>query len=385
MIFITTFCKLLRRLIIVFGQLDILQPVYCEICRLNPTENWADSNDTITQLEKQLEQVCSVVPAAYQAICTYAVEQYLPTFVHQIEQEYPPLKCCQEVGLCSAAPAVVAPVAASAELCPICKAAVGFLKTKIGTFDVQAVKQQLDFACSFFKIADCQALVDKAAEIAENLQTEDAQTICSTVVDVCPKAAQVTFNPFKKFLEAKNSAYCPTCLRLTEYLEDVVVSDLAVKELEKIANEGCAKLGEFQSLCQKFVPLAVEELKNLLLKKLTPQKVCSTLKMCDAQEIALHAAAAASNELCLGCEYIISVADNWLIANNTQKSVKDTLDMVCNDFVPSPYKAQCVALVDQYAAELTQLFENKVFNPQTVCKAIGVCTASQQRAAIKMN
>lgn len=344
-------------------------------------------------LEKKLEQVCNVIPGQYSTLCTYAVEQYLPTFIHQVEQQYSPLVICQDVSLCSKqeAPKVVAPQPAAAELCPICKAAVGFLKSKISTVDVPTIKKQLEFACTFFQVEDCQQLVDKAADIAQAIQTEDANTICSSVVDVCPKE-QVTlkaqWNPFKKFLEAKNAKYCPTCLAITQYLENAITSDVAVAELIKIADLGCAKLGSLESLCTKFVPLAVDELKKFILEKVTPQKVCSTLKMCDAADKMSLAAPVISakvedSSMCLGCEYVIGVADNWLIANNTQQSVESTLDMVCNDFVPSVYKSQCVALVAQYTPQLIQLFEAKVFNPQTVCKAIGVCTSAKRQAINK--
>nr|AAK21659.1 naegleriapore B pore-forming peptide precursor [Naegleria fowleri] len=366
----------------------------CNMCQLLVTqvENWVESNDTIMTLEKKLEQVCSVIPGQYSALCTYAVEQYLPIFIHQVEKQFPALTICQDVHLCSSAQA--APVVQqqqAAELCPICKAAVGFLKTKINNVDVNAVKQQLEFACSFFQVPDCQQIVDKAAQIAQDLQTEDAQTICSTVVDVCPKQQVVTFNPFKKFLEAKDSKYCPTCLQITKYLEDLIVSDITVNEIIKLADAGCARLGALESLCKKFVPLAVDELKKLLLEKLPPQKVCSTLKMCDAAELLKLALApqAADGTMCLACEYVISVADNWLIANNTQQSVKNTLDKVCQEFVPSIYQSQCIALVNQYEAQLIQLFESKVFNPQTVCKAIGVCSSQKMNrikvSKIKMN
>lgn len=110
--------------------------------------------------------------------------------------------------------------------------------------------------------------------------------------------------------------------------------------------------------------------------------------MCDASDkMALAAPVVApqvqDSSMCLACEYVIGVADNWLIANNTQQSVESTLDMVCNDFVPSMYKSQCVALVNQYTPQLIQLFEAKVFNPQTVCKAIGVCTSAKRQAITK--
>ena len=346
-------------------------------------------------MEQKLEQVCNVIPGQYAALCDYAVEAYLPTFLHQVEKNYPALVICQDVRLCSSAqaPKVVAqPKQQVAELCPICKAAVGFLKTKINNVDVATVKRQLEFACTFFQVPDCQQLVDKAAEIAKDIQTEDATTICSTVVDVCPKEQQiVTFNPFERFLKAKDEKYCPTCMQITKYLEDLAISDITTNEVIKLADAGCDRLGGLSSLCKKFVPLAVDELKTYILEKLTPQKICSTLKMCSPSEIMqLAAPKAQDSSMCLACEYVISVADNWLIANNTQQSVQAVLDRVCTEFVPSVYQSQCIALVSQYEAELVQLFESKIFNPQTVCKAIGVCTSQKmqrisQTKQIKMN
>ncbi|KAL9652627.1 hypothetical protein ABK040_003930 [Willaertia magna] len=99
-------------------------------------------NETLQNLETQLEQVCTVVPAQYSAICKYVVDSYLPQFIHNVEQSFPPKKCCQIVGLCSDSaskqqqkPKVVAPVPPipvnNSPLCPLCKATVNFLKPQV--------------------------------------------------------------------------------------------------------------------------------------------------------------------------------------------------------------------------------------------------------------
>ncbi|KAL9645973.1 hypothetical protein ABK040_001080 [Willaertia magna] len=373
----------------------------CNVCQLvvSQVENWVESNETLQNLETQLEQVCTVVPAQYSAICKYVVDSYLPQFIHNVEQSFPPKKCCQIVGLCSDSaskqqqkPKVVAPVPPipvnNSTLCPLCKATVNFLKPQVENLDVAQVKQQLQFACSFFQVEGCQQIVDKAADILEALKDDDAQTICTKIVDVCPAnatavpqkvSAQLT--PYQRFLKAKDEKYCPTCVKIVQYLENLAVSDLTIHELENLADEGCEKLGSFSGLCKKFVPLAIEELKKLLLEKLTPEVVCSTVKMCTKQEIAKLAVQQAQLDLCSSCELVISVADNWLTSNQTEAQVTKVLDLVC-DYVPSGLQSQCLALVNQYEQQLVQLFIAEVFNPQTVCRAVGVC---QNKNQIKFN
>ncbi|KAF0977987.1 hypothetical protein FDP41_003309 [Naegleria fowleri] len=74
----------------------------CNVCQLivYEVELFIAQNESMTQLTHKLEEVCTTVPTAYQAICIYTVQQYLPTFIEEVEHELSPLVSCQEIGYC---------------------------------------------------------------------------------------------------------------------------------------------------------------------------------------------------------------------------------------------------------------------------------------------
>ena len=129
--------------------------------------------------------------------CDQLVLMQLPDVIDQIIAKEPADVVCKQVALCDNSTAIVPaafPPQVKSELCPVCKAAIGYLKetTKIQEIDVPTIQKQLDFACAFFqatfknaKLEQCKAIVDKAADIISVIQKDDAQTICGNIVKVC--------------------------------------------------------------------------------------------------------------------------------------------------------------------------------------------------------
>ncbi|KAJ3427530.1 saposin-related [Anaeramoeba flamelloides] len=63
-------------------------------------EDWLAEGKTIAEIEKLLENVCSLVPKTYQSICDGLIESYIPEIIKYLEQEAPPSTICGLVGLC---------------------------------------------------------------------------------------------------------------------------------------------------------------------------------------------------------------------------------------------------------------------------------------------
>lgn len=82
-----------------FVQIRLFSPAYFCV-KIASTELFIAQNESMTQLTHKLEEVCTTVPTAYQAICIYTVQQYLPTFIEEVEHELSPLVSCQEIGYC---------------------------------------------------------------------------------------------------------------------------------------------------------------------------------------------------------------------------------------------------------------------------------------------
>jgi len=74
----------------------------CNICQLvvYEVELWVTTNESLTVLTEKLQQVCTTVPQTYVAICQFTVQQYLPTFINEVEHDLSPLYSCQLIGYC---------------------------------------------------------------------------------------------------------------------------------------------------------------------------------------------------------------------------------------------------------------------------------------------
>lgn len=85
---------------------------------------------------------------------------------------------------------------------------------------------------------------------------------------------------------------------------------------------------------------------------------------------AVCAVAVNSTAECAICEFLVKEIEAQLAKNKTETEIIADLDKVCSHL--GAIKAECTAVVNQYAPQLIQLLLNKE-DPQTVCHQVGLC------------
>eukprot|EP01129_Flabellula_baltica_P005197 TRINITY_DN1860_c0_g1_i1.p1 TRINITY_DN1860_c0_g1~~TRINITY_DN1860_c0_g1_i1.p1 ORF type:complete len:198 (-),score=22.07 TRINITY_DN1860_c0_g1_i1:38-601(-) len=87
-----------------------------------------------------------------------------------------------------------------------------------------------------------------------------------------------------------------------------------------------------------------------------------------------------NNMLCMGCELIVSWVEDNDGVNATTQIVTDQLHKVCKT-LPSFLNQTCHSVIDQYGPLLVQYIVDK-YNPETVCKMVGLCDAPDASMAL---
>jgi saposin len=74
----------------------------CLICEylIEAIEQWVENNDTIEQIEQNLETLCALIPG-YQKQCDAIIETEIPTIVQWLEKNEDPQTVCQQIGFCN--------------------------------------------------------------------------------------------------------------------------------------------------------------------------------------------------------------------------------------------------------------------------------------------
>jgi len=74
----------------------------CQVCQLVVTyvEQLVSQNNTIAEIEQQVDAMCALLPSPINGACTSIVNQYLPQLVQWIISKEDPSTFCSSVGLC---------------------------------------------------------------------------------------------------------------------------------------------------------------------------------------------------------------------------------------------------------------------------------------------
>jgi saposin len=79
-----------------------------------------------------------------------------------------------------------------------------------------------------------------------------------------------------------------------------------------------------------------------------------------------------SDAECLLCEFAMNLLAKELKSNKTEPEIEALLRGVCNKRIPSKFKNQCNAFIDQYGPIIIELIVNEV-EPEKICVAISLC------------
>jgi len=96
--------QVLLILVTVFTFAISAQNVECDICEfaVHYIEGYLQENATLTEIETELEYICSYAPSTFQAQCDAFVVAEVPTLVAWIVTNENPQQACTAIGVCSA-------------------------------------------------------------------------------------------------------------------------------------------------------------------------------------------------------------------------------------------------------------------------------------------
>merc|ERR1719147_313131 len=78
--------------------------------------------------------------------------------------------------------------------------------------------------------------------------------------------------------------------------------------------------------------------------------------------------------LCIVCQTVMEVLDQYITEENTEQEVADALGQVCA-LLPEPLNLECQAMVQEYTDDIIELIVNQFLSPSQVCSKLGLCTA----------
>ena len=77
--------------------------------------------------------------------------------------------------------------------------------------------------------------------------------------------------------------------------------------------------------CSDFVDTYTPMIVQLLLEKVTPDRICEAIDLCSSSEVV----DAPEGTMCAACEWVMSMVENFLLENRTESEIIDFLGNVC--------------------------------------------------------
>jgi saposin len=343
----------------------------CSICEsiVGFVEAYVEQNQTVTQIEQQLDNVCQFT-GPYAQLCDNLVSQYVPQLIAYVEQDYTPQEACTDIGLCSSVSTgkLIAPKAGGQ--CSICESIVGFVEAYVEQNQtVMQIEQQLDNVCQF---------TGPYAQLCDNLVSQYVpQLIAYVEQDYTPEEACTDIglcsNIVAPALIAKMPSAggaCSICESIVGFVEAYVEQNQTVTQIEQQLDNICQFTGPYAQLCDNLVSQYVPQLIAYVEQDYTPEEACTDIGLCSAASLVV--AAPHAGGFCSICESIVGFVESYVAQNQTEMQIEQQLDQICN--FAGPYAQACDNLVENYVPQLIAYVEQD-YTPEEACTDIGVCSA----------
>jgi saposin len=397
----------------------------CPMCTLivSTVESYLTSNATEQQILAELNLLCGKLPTQYTQACINTADQWLSYIIYYVESNFPADKVCKLIGMCTSNQKAdmkqfaslvvkqlpsqqVAPVKAKDQnLCQICTLAMTILQQYLNNNSTDAqIKAALEQLCQ--KLPQqysgmCTMMVDTyepvlLSLIRQYISTHQLDQVCHDI-GVCSsmiqKPKQLTTAEAARLSANVNSEFCAPCVMAVTYAENQLNSSATRDLIKAELNNVCDQLpSQFSGICKILVAGKTDELIDAILAKLTPDEVCTAIKLCGAKRTQAIANPLAplmvankpkkleSGLLCPICTEIVAVADNYITSNSTLTQIKNVVEsVICTKF-PSSYQGICDAFIEEQAPYLISAFVRGYLSPDAVCNEIRACSAKTVRA-----
>ena len=297
------------------------------------------------------------------------------------------------------------------QLCEFCTYFLHYVQQAItDPMTEEKLEEVVERACKILPSAvteECEEFVKTygPAFIAILAHDIDPSTVCPKL-SLCPSTEMHKIHNVEVFITPKKGPKpnCPLCLFAITSLEELIKNKKTEDTIRKGLEMLCSHLnGAIADECNDFVETYTEEIVTLMLKEISPQGVCTYLRLCenkvttekpyvaiggkvDTNEIIDYTAngkvvtetkVEVNADVCMICEFVLSEIQNKLKDNSTEEEIKDMLNKLCNDFSSNYIKTHCLDFVRQYEDLIVQFLISNL-SPSDVCKALHLCQAEKR-------
>lgn len=373
------------------SQTPVKGAIECSLCKLviGEVEKLIGSNRSEAAIEAALDKVCGILPGPLSSPCEALVNQYAPQIINLLVNDFPADVVCQKLGLCTSSAtkeAAKKPISVGGALeCSLCKIVINEVENLIGSNRSEAaIEAALDKVCNVLPSAlagACQALVNQYAPQIINLLVNEfpADVICQKIGLCASAAAQTVAAP-----KLKNDLLCPLCEYVVKIVEDLIQGNRSVSAIEAALEKVCNFLpSSLRGTCDSFVEEYAPALIELLVRAEPPEKICAQIGACSStsRSSPVRSSPAPNDFKCAACEYIASLAEQFISSNRTEQEIVSFVEKVCK-FLPGSLQAECDQIIESYGPAIIDFLINKE-DPKTLCSQIGLCARASVAAPVK--
>ncbi|EFN88386.1 prosaposin [Harpegnathos saltator] len=295
------------------------------------------------------------------------------------------------------------------EACALCEYLLHYIQDAISNpVTEEKVKQILGKMCKkLLSIQNkCQEFIDIYGDaiVAILVQQIDPSQVCP-MIHICPskELLQMWEQIPRRFVheEVQDKPNCPLCLLAVTQIYDIIKNNKTEATIEAELDKLCMHLPHsLIEQCTDFVKEYSKELVELLLADLTPQEICTYLKLCDStkdvgprqvspiekdreiltNEIPDYPLTSTEpknlidNGMCIVCEYAMQYIDKAIGNEKTREKLEKMVHGVCNH-LPKSLASECNQFVDKYADVVITILSQDV-TPKEVCVMMNLCKNS---------
>jgi saposin len=189
-------------------------------------------------------------------------------------------------------------------------------------------------------------------------------------------------------LPQDNSDVCKFCQTIVTDVTAFIKEKKTEDDIARFLASACSLIPSKPAAdeCKQLVTQYVPEIIDLITAQLTPQVVCSLLKLCNGLEdtvqhsnvipvdsaIIQQSAGVAESEICNDCKKFMSDIRNWLTSKEYEEKVEKMIDdAVCSLF--GALESECKALVHEFLPQLLNATA-QYYDPNMICQPF--CTGN---------
>jgi len=261
----------------------------CGLCEtlIQYIEGLVESNATVSEIEQELETICSLVPA-YQQVCDQIVEQGVPQIITWIEQNETPEEVCTQLGLCSsnevAHPKILpinwGKILGQDSECSDCEYIIGVVEQWMdNTNNQQEIITAVEIVCTYMPDweSTCDAIIAAGVpQVIQWIETYENNTV------VCIQLGMCSGEDVQVYSAPQPEDDCSDCTQLVQWIESWVAQNSTETEITLYLETVCTLIPGYTTLCDQIIenelPVIIQYLEN----NESPSTVCGQIGVCSS-------------------------------------------------------------------------------------------------------